>query len=384
MGTMTSPEPSNARLVEALSRLERANSCDAAMQAVALAAQRLHGCMGVLLQHAQNTMPLQAGELPCEFFSSLGGPGIRSSLPLDSSDRGEASWLIVVGGLPAEMQPVGQQGEIVAAAIASVPLTDATGCEAIHFVWNAPVQPGCETLDALRVLSLAAALALRRLHDVERAGHLVERSRLERLESQHRFRNVLSFVRSIVRRTMQSAESPEDFALHLEARIGALSRTQTTLHVAGNSGVEIEDLVRTELRANAIRDEQVDIAGPSIRLRARAAESMALALHELAINSLKYGALSGHGGRTSIQWCTGSNQDTARLQFRWLESGVRIASAAPRHRGFGQELIENTLPYEFDALTQFELTPGGLHCTVDLPLNARTTPMLGPLSTIVA
>jgi len=227
--------------------------------------------------------------------------------------------------------------------------------------------------DALCVLSAAAALALRRLQDVEDAARVLERSRQETVESQHRFRNVLSFVRSIVRRTMQSAESPEDFALHLEARIGALSRTQATLNVAGTAGVEIEDLVRTELRANAVRDEQVDIAGPSIRLRAKAAETMALALHELATNSLKYGALSGHGGRTSIEWSTGSSRDAACMQFRWLESGVRIASAAPRHRGFGRELIENTLPYELDAFTRFELTPGGLRCTVDLPLNARTT-----------
>jgi len=275
------------------------------------------------------------------------------------------------------MQPVGHAGQIVATTtMASVSLADATGAHAIHFLWSDGRDlepPSHRTLDALCVLSAAAAVALRRLQDAEDAGRAIERGRQETFESQHRFRNVLSFVRSIVRRTMQSAESPEEFALHLEARIGALSRTQTTLNVVGTAGVEIEDLVRTELRANAIRDEQVDIAGPSVRLRARAAETMALTLHELAINSLKYGALSGRGGRTSIEWSTGSSRDASRMQFRWFESGVPIASTAPRHRGFGRELIENTLPYELDALTRFELTPGGVHCTVDLPLNLRTT-----------
>jgi two-component sensor histidine kinase len=322
---------SNDTLADALFCLERSNSRDGTMQAVALAAGRLGGCIGVLLQGARNSH--------CEFFSACGG------LPVDAS-------------LPST----------------SLSLAGTTGADTIHFLWSdeCDLAPSSRELDSLRVLSTAGALALRRLQETEDAERAIERGRQETIESQHRFRNVLSFVRSIVRRTMQSAQSPEDFALHLEARISALSRTQATLHVAGTEGVEIEDLVRTELRANAIRDEQVDIAGPSVRLRARAAETMALALHELATNSLKYGALSGHGGRTSIEWSTDRGWDASRMQFRWLESGVRIVSAAPRHRGFGRELIESTLPYELDALTRFELTPGGLHCTVDLPLTART------------
>ena len=77
------------------------------------------------------------------------------------------------------------------------------------------------------------------------------------------------------------------------------------------------------------------------------------------------------GGRISMTWQIDSTATPPRLRMSWVETGVTIAALAPRRRGFGQELIERTLPYELSAITTFTLTPGGMHCDIDLPLTSR-------------
>jgi two-component system CheB/CheR fusion protein len=98
-----------------------------------------------------------------------------------------------------------------------------------------------------------------------------------------------------------------------------------------------------------------------------------LALHELATNSLKFGALTTPQGRITVHWQTDWSRSPPRLRVSWIETGVKIATVAPRRRGFGQELIEHTLPYQLNAQTRFTFLPGGLHCVIDIPLNERTT-----------
>jgi two-component system CheB/CheR fusion protein len=171
---------------------------------------------------------------------------------------------------------------------------------------------------------------------------------------------------------MQSAESPDDFALHLEARIGALSRVHAALNSSGADGVEMQDLLRVELTANAVRETQFEVTGPSVRLRARGAETMGLVFHELVTNSLKFGALATPSSKTHINWEIRRTAAGSWLCFRWTETQTPRLWPGPLRRGFGREVIEQTLPYEFEAHTGFELTPEGLLCTIDLPLNART------------
>jgi two-component system CheB/CheR fusion protein len=189
-------------------------------------------------------------------------------------------------------------------------------------------------------------------------------------EAQHRLRNNAALIRSIIRRSNETAESAEHFALHLEARIGALSRTQAVLTTAADSGVELEDLVRSELIANAVFERRYLVQGPPVRLHAKAAESLALAIHELATNSLKFGALAAASGSVAISWRVTDERTLSRLHLTWVESGATIVSAAPRRRGFGLELIECTLPYELGAQSRLTFNPGGVHCEIEIPLEA--------------
>lgn len=249
-----------------------------------------------------------------------------------------------------------------------VPLQRASGHVAVAFFW----QPGhtADQQQTRRLELLAKALGLAAgtwWRDEEYAARLRDQERISG-ELQHRLRNNLALMRSIIRRSNETAESAEHFALHLEARIGALSRTQAVLSAAGDSGIELEELLRTELTANAVAERSYVVHGPSVRLHAKAAESLALAMHELATNALKFGALVAPGGSVAIEWQVTDDPAPPRLHVSWVESGVTIVGAAPRRRGFGQELIECTLPYELGAQTRLTFNPGGVHCQIDIPM----------------
>jgi len=250
-----------------------------------------------------------------------------------------------------------------------VPLQAASGHAAVAFFWQpgrTTVVQGTRTLELLaKALGLAAS-AWRK--DDEYAASERNQHRIS-ADLKHRLRNNLAQTRSIIRRSQEIAESVEHFALHLEARIGAVGRIQGALTTAGDAGVELEELVRTELIASAVPERSYLMQGPAVRLHTKGADSLALAVHELATNSLKFGALATANGHLAVTWAAIEGH-VPRLRISWVESGTTIASLAPRRRGFGQELIECTLPYELGAQTRLMFSPGGVVCEIDVPLEA--------------
>ena len=160
-------------------------------------------------------------------------------------------------------------------------------------------------------------------------------------EMQHRVRNTLSVVRSIVRRTAEHAPSVEEFAAHLEGRIGALARGQSLVGATAGHGVDLELLINDEMLVHLAEEDRLRVAGPSVRLRAKTAETLALAFHELATNAVKFGALFAENGRVRVTW---SVVDGPCLKIVWQESGTKVAALAPRRRGFGMELLGEQLP----------------------------------------
>jgi two-component system CheB/CheR fusion protein len=185
---------------------------------------------------------------------------------------------------------------------------------------------------------------------------------------QHRVRNTLSVVRSLVRRTAEHAPSVEDFAAHLEGRIGALARGQSLAGATAGHGVDLELLINDEMLVHLANDDRLRVSGPPVRLRAKTAETLALAFHELATNAVKFGALSTDRGRIRVSW---SLVEGPRLEVVWRESGAKVAAIAPRHRGFGMELLGQQLPYELDAECSIDFAPGGLVCCILIPYDDR-------------
>lgn len=194
-------------------------------------------------------------------------------------------------------------------------------------------------------------------------------------ELQHRVRNMLAVIRSIYRRTRESGASQEEFAEHFEGRLDTLARYQSQGDDARFPGIELEDMLRDEfLEAHCLDGPTCTISGPPIHLREKSAELMGLAIHELTTNSIKFGALAQDGG-LAAEWSLEQGSEGPLLHFRWTESGVSLITAAPRPSGFGRQLIEEALPYQLGARTSFHLKPGGLECSIRLPL-----PDAGPVS----
>jgi two-component sensor histidine kinase len=283
---------------------------------------------------------------------------LRNSSMYRAADRSDPVGTHTLWGKEESIElPTGEQQRIGLTLI--VPLRGATGHMAVAFFW----QPGhtADQQQTRRLELLAKALGL--------AASAWNQHRIA-ADLQHRLRNNLALMRSIIRRSNETAASAEHFALHLEARIGALSRTQAVLAAAGEAGIELEELIHTELIASAVSEKRCLVQGPAMRLRAMGAESLGLAMHELATNSLKFGALATPGGSVAVTWWVTDDRLSPRLHVSWIETGVTIASVAPRRRGFGQELIECTLPYELGAHTRLAFNPGGVHCEIDIPLAA--------------
>jgi two-component system, chemotaxis family, CheB/CheR fusion protein len=214
--------------------------------------------------------------------------------------------------------------------------------------------------------------------DVTAITRAEERQRLLLAELQHRVRNTLGVVRSIARRSAENSGTVGEFAMHLDGRLNAFARTQAMVTRDPEGGVDLESLLVEELLAyNAHEGEQVRVAGPPVRFQPKAAETLALAIHELATNALKYGALSRPTGRIEATWRIDQTAERQEIVFEWREKGGPEIEA-PQRKGFGAELLERTLAFELKGKTELAFDPAGLRCTITIPLNRRVvhTPAL--------
>jgi PAS domain S-box-containing protein len=180
-------------------------------------------------------------------------------------------------------------------------------------------------------------------------------------EVNHRAKNMLSVVDSIAHQT--AAKNPEDFVERFSERIQALSANQDLLVRSEWGGVDIEDLTRAQLSHFAdLIGSRIVVAGPKLRLKPAAAQAIGLALHELATNAGKYGALSTDRGRVHISW--GTDADT--LTMSWTErDGPPVAT--PGRRGFGTIVMETMMERSVDGAVQLDYTPSGLSWRLTCP-----------------
>ncbi|HVW93787.1 MAG TPA: CheR family methyltransferase [Devosia sp.] len=209
---------------------------------------------------------------------------------------------------------------------------------------------------------------------VETARRSEEQAKLLLAELQHRVRNTLGVVRSFARRTADTTESVEDYAAHLDGRLGAFARAQAAVTQNPSAGVSLERIIADEIASFGAREgEQVSLEGPQVRLASKTAEVFTLAIHELATNAVKYGALRSPKGRIRVRWRMEDGEQGRRLGLEWAES-AELDSAAPSRRGFGTELLERMVPYELNGEAVLEYRPDGLVCRIDLPVDGNLLP----------
>jgi PAS domain S-box-containing protein len=205
------------------------------------------------------------------------------------------------------------------------------------------------------------------------ARDITERKAAERLqrvlmaELRHRVKNVLANVQAIARQTIGQSRVDREARDAFEARLRSLSSAHDLLTLENWNGADLPAVV-----ADAIapyQRDRFDVSGPSLRLPPRAVLALSLALHELATNAVKYGALSNKAGRVKIAWQVHSNS-VKRLSLGWLEEGGPVV-VRPTRRGFGSKLIENVLAAELKGSVEIVYHPAGIRCDVEAPLDVE-------------
>jgi PAS domain S-box-containing protein len=202
----------------------------------------------------------------------------------------------------------------------------------------------------------------------ERKEH-EERERLLVREMNHRVKNVLAVVDAIAHRT--AAENPEDFAERFSERIRALSANQDLLFRNEWKGVDVEDLVRAQLAHFAdLIGSRIVVDGPKLRFNTVGAQAVGLAIHELATNAGKYGALSADTGHVDVRW----RADDDTFTVDWTEREGPPVSA-PQNRGFGTVLMKAMAERSVGGTVDLDYAPAGvmwrLTCPAANALSAR-------------
>ncbi|HUD28717.1 MAG TPA: CHASE domain-containing protein [Novosphingobium sp.] len=186
-------------------------------------------------------------------------------------------------------------------------------------------------------------------------------------ELNHRVKNTLANVLSIAALTRRRSTGIDDFTDSLTARIRALSATHDLLSQSDWGNAALGDIVRSELAPYMEGHEShVAMSGPTIKLAPNDAMSLGLAIHELATNAAKYGALSTIEGRIHVRWALLSPE---LAEIHWREEGGPPV-AEPTKRGFGRDLIEKIVAHELKSEVDLKFNPGGVECRLKVPVRA--------------
>jgi PAS domain S-box-containing protein len=193
------------------------------------------------------------------------------------------------------------------------------------------------------------------VQDITERKQSEEKEHLLMREINHRAKNMLSVVDAIAHQT--AARSPEDFVERFSERVQALSANQDLLVRNEWKGVQISDLVRAQLAHFAdLIGSRIVVQGPELRLNPASAQAIGLALHELATNAGKYGALSTDRGRVDIGWGVADDETFA---MSWVErEGPPVA--APKQRGFGTVVMETMAARSVDGAVHVDYAPSGV------------------------
>lgn len=201
-------------------------------------------------------------------------------------------------------------------------------------------------------------------------------------ELNHRVKNALAVALAVMdqtwRATVGAGEPAERFREDFMARLRALALAHDLLTQDDWRGASLADLVRAALAPYGGGHEaagapaRVEVAGPAVQVQAGAVVALAMALHELATNAAKHGALSVPGGRVAVTWRAAEGAQEGRaLELDWTESGGPPVAGPPRRRGFGSVLLTRGLKGQLGGEVALDFAPEGLRCRVRVPLSER-------------
>jgi two-component sensor histidine kinase len=261
----------------------------------------------------------------------------------------------------------------VVAGLGGLLVVAAVGGSALAFDHNLLTDPLPVAGPAAAIAAVMVAMLFvegRRLHHrlqralEEHRGEAERRQGLLINELNHRVKNTLATVQSMAAQSMRPDRTPAEGREAFVSRLIALSTAQNLLTTEGWQSAEIADVVNLAL---APFDEEAGarftVEGPPVRLGAQHALALAMALHELAVNAAKFGALSAETGRVEVSW---RREEDDQMVFAWREAGGPRVQA-PARRGFGTRLIQDGLARELRGRTRIEHPPEGLRFAIVFP-----------------
>lgn len=188
------------------------------------------------------------------------------------------------------------------------------------------------------------------------------RQRMLNEELNHRVKNILAVIKSLVEHSLRDGRSTQDYVDSLRGRIQALAVAHDQV-VRGAGGGSLGELLRAELSPYGGTATRAVLSGPTVWLDARAFSVMALVLHELSTNAAKYGALSQGGGRVEVNW---SMREDGGCEVIWREVGGPAVKRSGRS-GFGTALIDRAVPYDLGGESEMRFEETGLTARFQLP-----------------
>lgn len=182
-------------------------------------------------------------------------------------------------------------------------------------------------------------------------------------ELNHRVKNTLAIVQSLAAQSFRGSETPPNARHAFEGRLEALSSAHNVLTTAQWEEADLAAIVLSGVRACGV-DNRVVASGPAVGLKPQTAVTLAMVVHELCTNALKYGALSAETGGVNVSW-TLSGEADRKLRWTWREHDGPPVSA-PTRRGFGSRLLESAMAAEPGGSVEMIFAPDGLVCSLEL------------------
>jgi two-component sensor histidine kinase len=185
-------------------------------------------------------------------------------------------------------------------------------------------------------------------------------------ELKHRVKNTLTVLGAVATQTFRDVSSKADLEKY-QGRLAAFGRAHDLLTAANWAAAPLQDVISTALTPYRTGDARFAVSGPSLIVKSRQALALSLAIHELATNALKYGALTVASGHVSITWTSEDQEGQPKFVFVWRELGGPPASE-PVAVGFGSRLISRVLQDDFGGAVEVSYGSTGLACRLTAPL----------------
>lgn len=212
--------------------------------------------------------------------------------------------------------------------------------------------------------------------DITHRKRAEERQRALVSELNHRVKNTLASVQSIALQTSMSTSDPPEFVTAFDGRIRALVQAHDLLTSKSWLAASLEEVVERTLAPHVAANDpekRVRYFGPRVQIHPEPAVTLHMGLHELAINAVKYGALSAEGGAVDVTWTIDASVRPAVVEIVWRETGGPPVMS-PTRRGFGTNLLERGLARELGGSVEMKFEPEGLVCVMRFAMSAKLGP----------